>query len=94
MGGTAHVARQASAYSRWYCTCGRIGSCKVVLHMCTALDPFTFVFVPVLTWIYLFGAENCSEHQNKTIFGSNQVNSGENGEKHKSKQTISCHVLA
>ena len=39
MGGTAHVARQASAYSRWYCTCGRIGSCKVVLHMCTALDP-------------------------------------------------------
>jgi hypothetical protein len=43
--------------------------------------------------ICLFCAENCFEHQNKTIFGAKQVNSSKNGEKHKSKQTISCHVL-
>ena len=34
------------------------------------------------------------DFQNQTILGSKQVNSGKNGEKHKSKQTISCHVLA
>ena len=28
------------------------------------------------------------------FYGAKQVNSGKNGEKHKSKQTISCHVLA
>ena len=27
------MARQASAYSLWNCTCGKIGSCKVELHM-------------------------------------------------------------
>ena len=56
---------------------------------------FTFVFSPFLsTWIYLFYPKNCSEHQKKTIFGVKQVNSGKNCEKHKSKQTIACHVLA
>ena len=29
----------------------------------------------------------------RTIFDAKHVNSGKNGEKHKSKQTISCHVL-
>ena len=29
----------------------------------------------------------------RTILGTKQVNSGKNGEKHKSKQTISCHVF-
>jgi hypothetical protein len=45
---------------------------------------FTFVFFPILTRIYLFCAENCSERQNKTIFGTKQVNSRKNEEKHKS----------
>ena len=44
------------------------------------------------SWIYLFCAKNCSEHQNKTIFSAKQVNSSKNGEKHKIYQTISCHV--
>ena len=55
---------------------------------------FTFVFFPVLTWIYLFCAKNCFVLMFRTIFGAKQVNSGKNGEKHKSKQTISCHILA
>ena len=55
---------------------------------------FTFVFSPVFTWIYLFCALNCSEHQNKTIFSAKQENSGRIREKHKSKHTICCHVLA
>ena len=55
---------------------------------------FTYMFFPVLTWIYLFCAKKCSEHQNKTMFGAKQVNSGKNEEKHNSKQSISCHVLA
>jgi hypothetical protein len=42
---------------------------------------FTFVFFLFLTRIYLFCAENCSENQNKTIFGTKQVNSGKNGGK-------------
>ena len=42
---------------------------------------FNFVFFPVLTCSYLFCAENCSEHQNKTIFGAKQVKSGKNWEK-------------
>ena len=55
---------------------------------------FTFLCFPILTWIYLFCTENCSEHQNKTIFSAKQVNSGKNGEKNKSKQKNSCHVLS
>ena len=61
---------------------------------CTANCLFTFVFFPVLTWIYLFCAKNCFVLMFRTIFVGKQVNSGENGEKHKSKQTIACHVLA
>ena len=34
---------------------------------------------------------NCFEYQNRTIFGSAQVNSGE---KHRNQQTITCQVLA
>ncbi len=29
----------------------------------------------------------------RTIFGTKQVNLGKNGEKHKSKETIACHVF-
>ena len=42
----------------------------------------------------MFHTKKCSEHQNKTIFGAKKVNSGKNGEKLKSKQTISCQALA
>ena len=38
--------------------------------------------------------KNCSVNKNKTILGSQQVNSGENGERQKNEQTISCHVMA
>ena len=54
---------------------------------------FTFVFFPILTWVYMFCVENCSDHKNKTIFVTKQVNSVKN-EGNKIKQTISCHVLA
>ena len=50
---------------------------------------FTFVFLPVLTCFAPKIVKNQC-HQNKTIFGAK----GKNGEKHKSKQTIACHVLA
>ena len=52
---------------------------------------FTFVFFPRS---YLFCDENCFVLMFRTIFGTKQVNSGKNGEKHKSKQTMACHVLA
>ena len=39
---------------------------------------FTFVFFPVLTWIYLFCAKNCFVLMLRTIFGTKQVNSGKN----------------
>jgi hypothetical protein len=55
---------------------------------------FDFVFFPVLTWIYLFCAKNCFVLMFRTIFSAKQVNLGKCGEKHKSKQTIACHVLA
>ena len=55
---------------------------------------FTYVFFSVLTCIYLFCAENCFVLMFRTIFGTKQVNSGKNREKHTSKQTIPCHVLA
>ena len=29
----------------------------------------------------------------RTILGAKQVNSGKNGEKHKRKQTMACHVF-
>ena len=51
---------------------------------------FTFVFFPILTSIYLFCAENCSEHQNKTIFGTNQINSGKNGENTKLNKQLAA----
>jgi hypothetical protein len=51
---------------------------------------FTFVFFPVLTCF----AQKIVFLVFRTIFGAKQVNSGKNGEKLKSKQTISCNVLA
>ena len=65
---------------------------QLLLHILPKHDKR--LFFPVLTRIYMFCPQNCSEHQNKTIFGTKQVNSGKNGGEHKSKQTISCHVLA
>ena len=52
---------------------------------------FTFVFLPEIT---CFAPKNYFEHQNKTVFGAKQLNSGKSEEKHKSEQTISCHILA
>ena len=41
-------------------------------------DKWLFVYFCVFPRIYLFCAENCSEHHNKTTFCSKQVNSGKN----------------
>ena len=60
-------------------------------------DKQLFVYFCVFPRFYLDLPILCRKlfwTSNQNNFGSKQVNSGKNGEKHKSKQTISCHVLA
>ena len=51
-------------------------------------------FSPFLPEFTCFAQKNCFVLMFRTIFGTKKVNSGKNGEKHRSKQTIAFHVLA
>ena len=51
-------------------------------------DKWLFVYFYVFPRIYLSCTENCSEHQNKTIFGATQVNLGENTKVNKQSLVI------
>jgi hypothetical protein len=55
---------------------------------------FTFVFLPFLPAFTCFVPKIVLNIKKKQFFGAKQVNSGKNGEKHRSKQTISGHILA
>ena len=52
--------------------------CKVQLHILFNSAKTWFVIVSWSLLIYLSWTWNCFEHQNRTILGSTQVNSGEN----------------
>ena len=49
------------------------------------------MFLPVFDWI---GTLNCSEHQNKTIFGAKQVNSGKIRKKTKVNKQLAAMFWA
>ena len=79
-----------------YCTAKWLWDSSIFSSIKPKHDKQLFVYFcvfPVLTWIYLFCLRNCFHLMFRTILVAKQLNSCKNGEKHKSKHTISCHVL-